>query len=394
MKKILSLLIIYLCVTSCMDKSWDITQDIDLTVELGTDGLGVPIDSLQRIYMLDAISTYGNFKADTDEGHTQQYYAYSQHWDTLTIARPKDEDIVVGQPIKVTPIDPTFSIPFTYDQKITPDSTFLIHYKTTLRYSLYNNNDFALSFQADASTKKTHVANILPGDTVASHKQFLGFAIQQEAFEPDAWSPRQYVEHKNTPFQSLLPTLPRKLDLTLHDMTITLTEAEAQKMRKYPFGTEYSMPFHAIIFMPVYGAMASAFTYDNKVLEMSDEIESSRIISAKGLKLEADMRNTVPLNVSSTIVAKDKDGNEMKDVVVTTEVVKAGTLEKPQYSHVTFCLTFHNPTDITRLNSIYFHVCGQGDKAMMAEPLRADQYVDIYNMHAYLTGSVILNLND
>ena len=394
MKKILSLLIIYLCVTSCMDKSWDITQDIDLTVELGTDGLGVPIDSLQRIYMLDAINTEGSFNSDRGEGCTQQYFAYSETNEVVAFERPQDDDIVVGQPIKVTPIDATVSIPFNYNERITPDSTFLIHRKTTLRYYVQNGNDFTLNFQVDGSTAKTHLDNIVPQETIAAYTPLLGYAIQQERFEPYSWYVEGASMHKDTPFQKFLPTLPRKLNLTLHDVTITLNERQAEKMRQYAPGTQFSLPFHAAIFLPIYSAMASAFTYDDKVVNIAEKVEKTKIISAKGLRVEADMRNTVPLNVATSLVVKDKNGEELKDVVVTTEVVKAGTLDSPTVSHVTFTLKFNDPTDITRVDALYIHVCGHGEKSLLAEPLLTTQYVDIYNLHAYLTGSVILNLND
>ena len=56
--------------TACVDNSYDLSEDLDLTMGLGSNGLSVPMGNVEKIYLNDILSVDESVKLDA----ANQYY--------------------------------------------------------------------------------------------------------------------------------------------------------------------------------------------------------------------------------------------------------------------------------------------------------------------------------
>lgn len=143
-----------------------------------------------------------------------------------------------------------------------------------------------------------------------------------------------------------------------------------------------------------------SIVYKDTINGWSEDIENFEM---KEVEISLNAVNRIPLNLTLSATAIDTEGNEMSDVVVTTEgFIAAGDMEKPNTKTLVFNLRKNDGTRIKNLDGLILRLDGkafhqensdQTGNEWNSKTLNANQTLKLDDLKLRIKGGVTLDLN-
>ena len=252
-----------------------------------------------------------------------------------------------------------------------------------------NSSPFAGAISASVNTS-------LAGETLAEVK--VGPAVFEGGSEENPaemrWSfseghlnaPHGYVHHKVAGLTDLIRQMPDLIEFTdfkldLDDEYFTVRPGDTYGLRQsfslyapLAFGSDFRIPY----------------TYEIRDLNL--EFDAVCLTSAV---INMDVENTIPMDFSAAAKIIDENGQEVEDVefvIKDNAVLKAGSLESPTLTHLTFELK--NSKDVIDIKGLHLSFeASAPDAGFIGVPLNVNQGIHFKSIVLTLPDGITADLN-
>lgn len=167
----------------------------------------------------------------------------------------------------------------------------------------------------------------------------------------------------------------------------------ADKPCTIAFGREYTAFVDYKFALPFRFNKSFRIEYHDTTEDLNGDLKD---LQADGIRIVADVANTVPLDLKLAVVAKDIYGEPI-NVDVDKVLVKAAPVSqglKETVTPIEIVIKFADPSELSRLDKVDFVVEADSRQEVEGGVLRSDMYLQMRDARIKFLGSIIADLND
>ncbi len=211
-----------------------------------------------------------------------------------------------------------------------------------------------------------------------SQKSVIYFCQEAEPYDPNGIATNATIYNVGN-LNDLVEKIPHKIKVDMDDNKISLTD----DLTKIQLGKTFNASVDYSVYVPFKFNSGMKIVYTEDIEDLSGDLDE---VSAKGAKIYADIKNTVPLNLTLTAEVKDVNGNIIPGVTVSSI-----TIDAEYNGQITpISIEFTNPDDVKKLDQISLKVTAETNGNAT---LTSDQYFQLENLTLELLDQIILDLN-
>lgn len=189
-----------------------------------------------------------------------------------------------------------------------------------------------------------------------------------------------------------VPGLSEILETIPQSITIDNISARVPANRTYTFelGQNYGLTIDYKAVAPLAFGSGLQFVYTTDEKGWDEDLHK---YSFRQAIATIDVENSVPLEMTPTVVALDRNGNEISDITATVEgSVAAGTVSIPSTTSLKVTLK-SDAANIGNLDGVWFSFRATCPYGMVSTPLNVNQALRFTNIRVKLVGGVGVDLN-
>lgn len=369
----------------------DGTPDANHAIHFSTENLKV---SMQGTLHLDARGAF-TMKADdyadvvfdiVIDGHTNGAKSQLQVLQTTGQFDPAINP-------HVDPIEVASSLPdFLQDSEVALPAT-----NPTVRFEA----DMAdipvdLHFSGMLTAEKQGTADrsvLLPAEGKASldknQRNVVYFHQAESPYDPEHTIASTDKTYQVNGISKLISPLPDRIQVNLADRHISVPQDKEYTItlgRSYEAQTDYS------VYVPFEFSGGLKIVYNDSTNSMNKDLKD---YAAEGIRISADVENSIPLELVGNIEAVDVDGNVLPNVHFDEVRIGAGTgdVDHPTTSAVQIEATLSDPYELKKVDRLFFHVHAGNAVEEGRHTLVSTQYLRLTNVRLRLLGRIIADFN-
>lgn len=258
-----------------------------------------------------------------------------------------------------------------------------------------------LQFNAKVTGYRTgypDVSTIMPksgkSDLLANSNSLRYFYSGKAPFDPypiPATAVSYYVPH----LDSIMIIPPNYIEMDMGGGRINVRQDVLQHItldRNYAGSVSWAM-YAPFLFMA-----NTRIIYNDSVTDMHKDLKDYQ---ASGILVTADAINNMPDSLFATVIPYDTAGNVITDLIVVPSTVNAGRIDNStvppktleRMSQLRIDITAKNPSAVSRIDKLMFHIESVTTKDTEPSPYYSDQYIRVRNLRLRLKGKIVANFN-
>ena len=156
-------------------------------------------------------------------------------------------------------------------------------------------------------------------------------------------------------------------------------------------GQTYNAKAKYNVFVPFEFNNGFVIVYNDSTDSMKDDLED---YAAEGVRVTADVNNTIPLDLVATITAVDVDGNPVPGVTFDKANIPASTVGKAEAkTSVQIDATLSDPYLLRKIDRFMFKINAASGESTETHKLYSTQYLEFTNVKVRLKGQIIADFN-
>ena len=211
-----------------------------------------------------------------------------------------------------------------------------------------------------------------------SQKSVIYFCQENTPFDPNGVVANS-TTYKVSNLNNLVEKIPYTIKVDMDDNKISLTD----ELTKIQLGKTFNASVDYSVYVPFKFNSGMKIVYTEEIEDLGDDLKD---LAADGVKVTALINNAVPLALNLTAEVKDKNGDIIPGVEISTITVPAQAT-----SNIELTIRFNNPYDIQKLDQISLKVTAETGSNNAT--LTSAQYIKLLNLTLELLGQIIVDLN-
>ena len=293
----------------------------------------------------------------------------------------------------VDPIEVSSSLPdFLQDAEVALPAT-----NPTVRFEAdMNDIPVDLNFSGMLTAEKQGTADrsvVLPSTGKASldksQRNVVYFHQAESPYDPEHAIASTDKTYQVSGISKLISPLPDRIQVNLADRHISVPQDKEYTItlgRSYEAQTDYS------VYVPFEFSGGLKIVYNDSTNSMNKDLKD---YAAEGIRISADVENSIPLELVGNIEAVDVDGNLLPNVHFDEVRIGAGTgdVDHPVTSTVQIEASLSDPYELKKVDRLYFHVHAGNAVEEGRHTLVSTQYLRLTNVRLRLLGRIIADFN-
>ncbi len=228
---------------------------------------------------------------------------------------------------------------------------------------------------------------VLPQISIDEKKLSTVYYHQKnEAYDPDGVvkdAKHQQVDN----ITKLFETLPDEIQVNMKEGRIAVQD----KPYTVNLGQTYNAKAKYNVFVPFEFNNGFVIVYNDSTDSMKDDLED---YAAEGVRVTADVNNTIPLDLVATITAVDVDGNPVPGVTFDKANIPASTDGKAEAkTSLQIDATLSDPYLLRKIDRFMFNINAASGESTETHKLYSTQYLEFTNVKVRLKGQIIADFN-
>ena len=369
----------------------DGTPDANHTIAFSSENLTVSMEGTLHLDASQAFTMKADDYADVVfdlviDGHTDG--AKSQ----LQVVQATGQFDPTINP-HVDPIEVSSSLPdFLQDAEVALPAT-----NPTVRFDAdMTDIPVDLNFSGMLTAEKQGTADrsvVLPSTGKASldksQRNVVYFHQAESPYDPEHAIASTDKTYQVSGISKLISPLPDRIQVNLADRHVTVPQDKEYTIalgRSYEAQTDYS------VYVPFEFSGGLKIVYNDSTNSMNKDLKD---YAAEGIRISADVENSIPLELVGNIEAVDVDGNLLPNVHFDEVRIGAGTgdVDHPVTSTVQIEASLSDPYELKKVDRLYFHVHAGNAAEEGRHTLVSTQYLRLTNVRLRLLGRIIADFN-
>lgn len=156
-------------------------------------------------------------------------------------------------------------------------------------------------------------------------------------------------------------------------------------------GRDYTVKTDYNVVAPLQFNNGTEIVYNDQMDGWNSDMED---LDVRHAEISLDATNTIPLGMTMTANAIDRDGNVMDEITATVEGnITAGTPENPSSSKLTIRLESHADGALKNMDGISYRVVAEVPTEVQGQVLNEKQALVLDNVIITVRGGITVDLN-
>lgn len=234
---------------------------------------------------------------------------------------------------------------------------------------------------------------VLPAEGKAlldkTQRNVVYFHQDQSPYDPEHTLATTDKSYQVSGISRLISPLPDRIQVNLADRHITVPQDKEYTIalgHSYEAATDYS------VYVPFEFSRGLKIVYNDSTNSMNDDLKD---YAAEGIRISADVENTIPLELVGNIEAVDIDGHVLPNIHFDEVHIGAGTgdIDHPVISTVNIEASLSDPYELKKVDRLFFHVHAGSTAEEERHTLVSTQYLRLTNVRLRLLGRIIADFN-
>ena len=215
------------------------------------------------------------------------------------------------------------------------------------------------------------------------------FHQAQSPYDPDHQIPTDAQQYQVAGISSLISPLPDRIKVNLGNKRIALPQ---DKEYTIVLGRAYEARADYDVYVPFEFSRGLKIVYNDSTNSMNSDLKD---YAAEGIRISAEVENSIPLQLLGSIRAVDVNGEELPGVRFSEVRIAAGSgdVDHPATSSLVVEATLDNPYDLKKVDRLFFKVHAASAEAEGNHSLVSTQYLRLTNIRLRLLGRIIADFN-